>query len=93
MIVGTITIKLYAPWVHSLKEKRMVVKSICGKVQNKFNVSIAEIDKQDTHQLIVFGIACVTTNVTHVDSILDNIINFIESNTEAEITEVEREIV
>lgn len=68
MIVGVATIKLYAPWVHSLKEKRMVVKSLLAKARNKFNVSIAEVAEQDMHQTIVLGLACVSGTVSHVDS-------------------------
>jgi uncharacterized protein YlxP (DUF503 family) len=93
MIIGIIKITLYAPWVHSLKEKRMVVKSICGKTSAKFNVSISEVEHQDVHQTIVIGAACVTNDVSHCDSILDNVLGFIENNTEAEIVKVEREII
>jgi len=92
MIVGTLELKLYAPWVSSLKEKRMVVKSIVAKTKNKFNVSIAEVDEQDTHQTIILGIACVAGTVSQSDSILDHVINFIESSSEAEIVNIEREI-
>lgn len=92
MIVGTIIIKIHLPWVHSLKEKRMVVKSICSKVGNKFNVSIAEVDEQDIHQLAVIGIACVTSDLAHVDSTMDHILNFVEGSTEGEIINIEREI-
>ena len=92
MIIGAMQIELYAPWVHSLKEKRMVVKSICAKAGNKFNISVAEVEKQDVHQSIVIGIACVTDETSHADSILDNVLNFIEENTEAEVISVEREI-
>ena len=92
MVVGTMVITLHAPWVHSLKEKRTIVKSICAKTENKFNISIAEIDAQDTHQTIILGLACVTNKVNLVDRILDNVINFIETNTEAEIIAVDREI-
>lgn len=53
MIIGTVEIKIYAAWVESLKEKRMIVKSLIAKTRNKFNVSIAEIAEQDTHQTIV----------------------------------------
>jgi uncharacterized protein YlxP (DUF503 family) len=91
--VGTVRIKIYAPWVHSLKEKRMIVKSLCAKVKNKFNVSIAEIDNQDLHQSIVLGFACVTSDNAHADKILDTVISFIEGNTEGEITHIERELV
>lgn len=92
MMVGTMSITLEAPWVNSLKEKRTIVKSICAKVRNKFNVSIAEIDAQDVHQTIIIGVACIANKVNLVDSILDNVINFIETNTEAEIRVVHREI-
>lgn len=92
MLVGTVVIKLRAAWVASLKEKRMIVKSILGRVQNKFNVSIAEIAKQDTHQTIVLGLAFVVASTAQADSITDHILTFIEENTEAEITDVEREI-
>ena len=37
-------VDLRAAYVHSLKEKRMIVKSIIGKLQNKFNVSIREVE-------------------------------------------------
>ena len=93
MIIGTMKLTLYAPWVHSLKEKRMVVKSICGKAAAKFNISISEVENQDVHQTIVIGIACITNDVSHADSILDNVLKFIESNTEAEVVKIEREMV
>lgn len=92
MIIGTAEIKLYAPWVYSLKEKRMIVKSLIAKTRNKFNVSIAEIAEQDKHQTIVLGLACVAGSVSHSDSIIDNVISLIESSTEAEITDIIREI-
>ncbi|MBH1940823.1 DUF503 domain-containing protein [Mobilitalea sibirica] len=93
MVIGAVKIKIHTPWVHSLKEKRMVVKSICSKVQNKFNVSIAEIEEQDIHQIIVLGFACVSGAVTHADSTVDHILNFIEGNTEGEIINIERELI
>ena len=92
MIIGTVLIKLYAPWVSSLKEKRMVVKSIIAKTQQKFNIAIAEVEEQDTYQTIVIGIACVAGTVSHSDSIIDQVITFIENNTEAEILDIQREI-
>jgi len=93
MIVGIMKLTLYAPWVHSLKEKRMVVKSVCGKAAAKFNIAISEVEEQDTHQTIVIGIACVSNDVAHAGNILDNVLKFIENNTEAEVIKVEREII
>lgn len=92
MIIGVMTIKLYVPWAHSLKDKRMTVKSIISQVQNRFNVSIAEIDAQDIHQTIVLGIACVANTMKLSDSMLEAVITFIESHTQAEIVDIQREI-
>lgn len=92
MIVGVVKIRIYAPWIHSLKEKRMVVKSLCARVRNKFNVSIAEVEDQDIHQSIVLGFACLTSDRTQGDKIIDKVIGFIEGNTEGEIICIEREL-
>lgn len=70
----------------------MVVKSLCGKVKNKFNVSIAEVGEQDKHQVILLGFSCVTTDKSQADSIADSVINYIESNTEGRIMGIEREL-
>ena len=92
MVVGIVKIKIYVPGVHSLKEKRMIVKSICSKVRNRFNVSIAEVEDQDIHQSIILGFACVTTSNAHADNIIDTVIGFVEGNTEGEIINIEREL-
>ncbi len=92
MNIATITFRLHAPWVHSLKEKRMIIKSIIAKLQNKFHVSAAEIDEQDTHQIIVIGVAFIVPYNALADSIMDEISAFVEENTEAEILDEMREM-
>ena len=87
MKILAIEIKLYAPWVQSLKEKRMVVKSIIGKIQNKYNVSVSEIDTQDVHKTITIGIVAIVADQAQADSMTDAIEQFVESNTEAQIVE------
>ncbi len=76
MNIATITFRLHAPWVHSLKEKRMIVKSIIAKLQNKFHVSAAEIDEQDTHQIVVKGVAFIVPYNALADRIMDEISAF-----------------
>ena len=92
MIIATMTFRLHASWVHSLKEKRIAVKSLVAKIQNRFNASAAEIDEQDTHQIIVIGIAAVVPHNAMADSLMDDISMFIEENTAAEILDEHREI-
>ncbi|NFD28955.1 DUF503 domain-containing protein [Clostridium botulinum] len=93
MIIGTAKIHLYGNWIHSLKEKRMIVKSVISKTKNKFNVSIAEVEMQDVHQSIVIGIACVSNSTKQADSIIQNVVNYIEGNTEAIVQNIETEII
>ncbi|MBR4494125.1 MAG: DUF503 domain-containing protein [Clostridiales bacterium] len=93
MKIASMTFRLRAPWVHSLKEKRMIVKSLVAKLQNKFHVSAAEIDEQDVHQIIVIGVASIVPHNAMADSLMDEISEFVESNTEAEIVEEIREII
>ncbi|MFL0164672.1 DUF503 domain-containing protein [Candidatus Clostridium helianthi] len=84
-------VTLRASWVHSLKEKRMIVKSIIQKLKNKFNISVSEAYEQDVHKTIVIGIAGICSNSAQSDSTMENIITFIENNTDAEIIDIQRE--
>ena len=92
MIIAAVTFRLHAPWVHSLKEKRMVAKSLITRLQNRFHLSAAEIDEQDTHQIIVIGAAAIVPHNAMADSLMDEISGFVEANTEAEIVAEIREI-
>ena len=92
MMIAAMTFRLHAPWVHSLKEKRMIVKRLVAQLQNRFHVSAAEIDEQDTHQIIVIGAAAVVPHNAMADRLMEEISQFVETATEAEIVEERREI-
>ena len=92
MRIAVMSFRLRATWVHSLKEKRMIVKSLVAKLQNKFHVSAAEIDEQDTHKIIVIGVAAIVPHNAYADSLMDEISLFVEENCEAEILEEQREV-
>ena len=91
MNIAAMTFRLHAPWVHSLKEKRMIVKSLVAKLQNRFHVSAAEIAEQDVHQTLVIGVAAIVPDNTFADSLMDEISGFVDASTDAEILEETRE--
>ena len=91
MKILILKITLRASWVLSLKEKRMIVKSLIQRLKNKFNVSVSEIDKQDIHKAIVIGMIGICANSAQADSTSENIIEFIDSNTDAEIIHIEKD--
>jgi len=80
MHVGVCRIELRLPENHSLKGKRQVIKSIIARLQNKFNVSVAEVDHQDLWQLATLGVACVSNHRRHADETLANVVKFIAQN-------------
>lgn len=70
----------------------MVVKSLITQLQNRFHVSAAELDEQDTHQIIVIGVAAIVPHNAIADSLMEKISQFVESASEAEVWEETREI-
>ncbi len=93
MVVGTAKISLYIPDNHSLKEKRRIVKSIIAKVQQRFNVSIAEVDFNDKWQRIGLGLSVVGNDRRFVNSALDTILTYVDSLYLGEIIDSDIEIV
>ena len=86
MIVSIITVKLYASWIHSLKEKRKIVKSLIEKLRNKYNVSVVKVMPgypSDHHTLYCFS--CWQLNFGR--QYKPKICNF-ESNTDAEVVDI-----
>ncbi len=73
--------------------KRMVVKSLMAKLRNKFNVAVAEVGEQDIHQTIVIGVVAIVAHNAQADSVMEEIREFVEESTEAEILDIEREMV
>jgi uncharacterized protein YlxP (DUF503 family) len=80
MHVSVCQIKLRLPENHSLKGKRQVIKSMTTRIQNRYKVSIAEVDSQNLWQLATLGVACVSNYRRHADEILANVIKFITEN-------------
>ena len=80
MVIGVCTIELYLPENQSLKGKRQIVNSLKGKLQHRFNISIAEIDHLDVWQRATLGVSMISKDQVHVDRELNKMIQFIESS-------------
>ena len=90
MTVGIARVTLFLGDSHSLKEKRMVLRRVKDRAQQKFNVAIAEVGDNDLWQRAVLGLAVVGSGRRFTESALDEVMRFIRE--EAEVTNVEREI-
>ena len=92
MRILLLKVTLRASWVKSLKEKRMVLLSVTKRLKNKFNVSVGEVGSQDSHKIIEIGISQVASSSKVLFASKEEIINFIEDNTEAELIDIQEEI-
>jgi len=91
MHIGSCTFYLSIPWAKSLKDKRQCVKSITERMKNKFNISVAEIAENDNHNTAHIGFVCISASKTHAETMVMNILAFVENNTEAEVYGIEVE--
>jgi uncharacterized protein YlxP (DUF503 family) len=93
MVVGICTLTLDIPHSRSLKDKRRVVKSIIARVRNQFNVSIAEVEKNDAWHSAVIGIACVSNDSAYAHGLLEKAVQLIaNSRLDASVADYEVEI-
>ena len=69
--VGILTFELHFPVSHSLKEKRMHLRSVKQQLSNRTGCSIAEVDHHDTWQRAGLTLACVTREAREATRLLD----------------------
>ncbi len=91
MVIGTVQleIRFYNP--QSLKEKRMILKSLVTRVRNQFNVSIAEIDGMDLWQSSSLAVAAVGLETKRVNQILSHVMDFVRSDRQLEVIKEQME--
>jgi uncharacterized protein YlxP (DUF503 family) len=77
MHIGLLTLDIFLPESHSLKEKRIVLRSLKDRLR-KFNVSVAECDHQDLWQRSTLGIVSISSD--HV--ILEKTLNAVAEESE-----------
>ena len=94
MNVGVCKVTLRLPENQSLKGKRRVISSLCSRIRNKFNVSVAEVGDNQAWQLATLGITCVSNDSRHADEMLDVVMDFIEATRQdVVVVDCERETI
>jgi hypothetical protein len=92
MIVGSLRVRLLIRESRSLKDKRQVVRSLKDRLQNRFNVSVAEVDALDHRQLAVLGFAMVSNETAPVQSAFNEIVAALRVHPVAELIDHEIEV-
>ena len=83
MVIGIVTLDFHLPMCHSLKSKRLVLKSLKEKLSNRFNISIAEVDYLDVWQRTQLAVVTVSKQKRRANEILSRIVNLAGRESEA----------
>jgi uncharacterized protein len=83
--VGSLALDLLLGDVHSLKEKRSVVRPIVAELQRKYAVAAAEAGHLDLHRRALIGVAIVAADPGHCRDVLDACEHLVAGRPEVEL--------
>ena len=86
------TVELHLPDVDSLKGKRHILKGLKERVRQRFEVSVAEVNHQDTWQRATLAVACVSQDSRHANEVVSKALDFIEASVDGHVIDVQIEI-
>ena len=92
MIIGYGWIVLRIPASGSLKAKRSVLNKVIKRVQNEFNVSIAQVGQLDDHQFARIGFAMTGNESRFISGKVDHLLRFIEELNVADVIDTKVEM-
>ncbi len=87
MVVAIGTFEMHFPEVHSLKEKRHIVRSLIDRVKAKFNASIAEVEHNDLWQRGTIGVSMVANDRVLLQQMAQKIEDILSDHSQAEIVD------
>lgn len=80
MPIGVLTIQLQLPGCKSLKEKRSRLKPLLTRLHREFNISVAELDRQDIWDEALIGCALISNGHEFSERSLQSIIHWLNKN-------------
>lgn len=90
MWIGWLEFDLLLGDVHSLKQKRSVIRPVIAELHRKLAVSAAETGVQDLHRRAGIGVALVAADRTHVVDVLDAAERMVAGRPELELLSARR---
>ncbi|MFD3686160.1 DUF503 domain-containing protein [Nocardiopsis sp. NPDC058631] len=85
MYVGSLTLDVLLGDVHSLKQKRSLVRPVIADLRRKFSVSVSEVGDQDLHRRVKIGVAVVAPTAAHARELMDTCERFVAGRPELEL--------
>ena len=92
MFTGSLVADLLLGDVHSLKEKRAVVRPVVAELRRRYAVAAAEVGDADLHRRAQVGVAAVAADAAHVTEVLDACERLIAGRPEVDLLSVRRQL-
>ncbi|QFS92335.1 hypothetical protein FIV07_16350 [Mycobacterium sp. THAF192] len=90
MWIGWLEFDLLLGDVHSLKQKRSVIRPLVAELTRRFAVSAAETGAQDLYRRAGIGMSVVSGERAHVVEVLDAAERLVAARPEVELLSVRR---
>lgn len=85
MWTGTLELDVLLGDVHSLKQKRSVVRPLIAEIQRRFSVAVAEVDHRDLHRRSGIGVSAVSGDRGHVVEQLEDVERLVAQRPEVQL--------
>jgi hypothetical protein len=92
MFTSTIEFDVLLGDVHSLKEKRGIVRPIVGELRRRFEVAVAETGHLDLHRRAAIGVSVVAADAAHCGDVLDECERFVAGRPEVDLLSARRRL-
>lgn len=92
MYVGSLSVDLLLGDVHSLKQKRSVVRPVVAELRRRFEVSVAETGHLDLHRRTEIGVAMVAADHGHCVEVLQACERLVAGRPELEVLSVRHRV-
>jgi hypothetical protein len=92
MIVGTLELALRLDGAFCLKDKRQVLRSLLDKCRREFHVAAAEVEDYDLWNSAVIGVACVSNDAGHTESMLQHVVDLFDAHPEVAVEDAVKRI-
>lgn len=88
MVYITVLLELRLFESFSLKDKRQIIRSIIEKLNNRYNVAISEVGKNDDYTRGSLGLVVIGNDFKHLESMVDKIINKLDQDYRFELIDI-----
>lgn len=82
---------LYLPGVHSLKEKRSIIKPLLNEIRRDYNVSAAEVEFHDQWQQARLAVVCLGNMRDALERIERSIYELMETHGDAQLSALNKQ--